>query len=218
MKETRWSRMFHPDNRLFRNLSRITDVVGLSLLFLCISIPLVTIGPASAALYKAVQVGVIGQEDSTYGTFFRSFRQNFLVGSVAGCLLLVLGILLYIGNAAMEVLGATYGGTMVVFQYAYRVLLLLPMGIAAWVFPILSRYEVTVAQLLSRSFLVAIRFLPRTIVLAMLLQETISLCILIFPLVLIAPAVETMLASLFIEPAFRRLTPDDGSDTTSCII
>ena len=46
--------IFDPENGFFRTLSRMVDVVGLSLLWVVLSLPLVTFGPACAALYHTV--------------------------------------------------------------------------------------------------------------------------------------------------------------------
>ena len=40
--------IFDPENGFFRTLSRMVDVVGLSLLWVVLSLPLVTFGPACA--------------------------------------------------------------------------------------------------------------------------------------------------------------------------
>ena len=71
--------IFDPENGFFRTLSRMVDVVGLSLLWVALSLPLVTFGPACAALYHTVTHCVACQGDSTYLTFFRSFRANLRV-------------------------------------------------------------------------------------------------------------------------------------------
>lgn len=86
--------IFDPENGFFRTLSRMVDVVGLSLLWVVLSLPLVTFGPACAALYHTVTHCVVRQGDSTYLTFFRSFRANLRVGIPAGLLVLAAGALL----------------------------------------------------------------------------------------------------------------------------
>ena len=82
--------IFDPENGFFRTLSRMVDVVGLSLLWVVLSLPLVTFGPACAALYHTVTHCVVRQGDSTYLTFFRSFRANLRVGILPQTLLLIL--------------------------------------------------------------------------------------------------------------------------------
>ena len=52
---SRFSGFFRPDNSLWRTVSAVADMMGLSLLWLLCSLPVVTIGPATAALYAAVR-------------------------------------------------------------------------------------------------------------------------------------------------------------------
>ena len=209
----RRSRIFDPENVVFRNLARLADVIGLSLVWLLFSLPVLTIGPASAALYQAVRRGIVTREDGSYACFWRSFRENLKVGLAATALALVGAGLLALGRQVMYTAAVTMGQQAVVFYYAYLVLLIVPGGILCWMFPLLSRYRVNLSQLLVRSAYVAVRFLPSTVVLVLLLLEAIQSCIAVFPLILFVPVLECLLASLFIERAFLRISPtqEDGS-------
>ena len=212
----RVNRIFDPENVVFRNLGRLVDLVGLSLLWLVFCLPVVTVGPASAALYQAVQRGVVQRDGSTYLCFFRSFRENCRVGIGASVAALLLAVPLYMGSQIMAAAAQVVGGSAVVCYYAYQVLLLLPAGILCWMFPLLSRYRLKLGQLVVQSGWLALRHLPSTVVLALLLTESIRFCIGCFPLVVIVPAGEVLLASLFIERAFRRLEETDCLEEGSC--
>ncbi len=209
----RRSRIFDPENVVFRNLARLTDVVGLSLVWFLFCLPVFTIGPASAALYHAVRRYVAAREDGAYRCFWRSFRENLKVGLAASALAVAAAGVLALGRQVMYAAAVDVGGQAVVFYYAYLVLLAVPAGVLCWMFPLLSRYQVTLGQLLIRSAYVAVRFLPSTVILVLLLLEAIQTCIAVFPLILFVPVLECLLASLFIERAFLRLSPpqEDGS-------
>ena len=62
---------FDPKNDLWRTVSLITDVCGLSFLWVLTSLPIITIGPATAALYFAVVRYVRRREDGAFAAFFR---------------------------------------------------------------------------------------------------------------------------------------------------
>ena len=207
------SRIFDPENVVFRNLARLADVIGLSLVWLLFSLPVLTVGPASAALYHAVRRCVVEREDGTYACFWRSFRGNLKVGLAATVLALAAAGLLALGRQVMYTAAAAMGQQAVILYYAYLVLMAVPAGILCWMFPILSRYQVSLGQLLVRSAYLTVRFLPSTVVLVLLLLEAIQSCVAVFPLILFVPVLECLLASLFIERAFLRLSPtqEDGS-------
>ena len=49
-----FQRIFNPNNLFFQGCSKIFDLVVLSALWLALCLPVVTIGPATAALYYTV--------------------------------------------------------------------------------------------------------------------------------------------------------------------
>lgn len=91
-----FGRIFSPDNWFFRSTGKLVDIVLLSLLWLVMSLPLVTVGPASAALYDTVVKTLRNQEENTpYKRFFRVFRREFKVGAITSLVLLAAGFGLY---------------------------------------------------------------------------------------------------------------------------
>lgn len=60
------------------------------------SLPVITIGAYSTALYYAVVKSIRFEEGKPVQEFFRSFRMNFLQGCIGTLLYLILGILLWI--------------------------------------------------------------------------------------------------------------------------
>ena len=85
---------FDSESPLSRLLGRVLDIVVLSVLWLVCSLPIVTIGPASAALYYSCAKCLRHQEPGPYRNFFSAFRQNLKTGIGATMALLLLAILL----------------------------------------------------------------------------------------------------------------------------
>ena len=85
---------FNPEKGIWAWLSTLVDVCGLSIFWACLCLPVVTIGPATAALYYTVVKCVRGRENGAFGYFFRSFLQNFKVGLLAGLTVIPLALLL----------------------------------------------------------------------------------------------------------------------------
>ena len=89
------NRIFSPDNLFFRTLARCVDVVGLSLLWLLLCFPVVTIGPATAALYHALcRVFHFHEDEGAFGLFFRSLKANLKHGVLASLILVPFALLL----------------------------------------------------------------------------------------------------------------------------
>lgn len=68
---------FDLDAPLFRFLTRVADMVILSLLWLIGSLPLFTLGISSTALYYAVNKSLIEDRGTVSEEFFRAYRRSF---------------------------------------------------------------------------------------------------------------------------------------------
>ena len=77
------NQIFNPENFFWKCFDKMADVVGLSLLWFMCSLPVVTIGPACAALYDASARCVRGGEGSPYGRFLRTFRREFNISPIS---------------------------------------------------------------------------------------------------------------------------------------
>lgn len=71
-----WESVFNPDNLFFRILAKGVDFVGLSLLWVLCCMPIVTIGPATAALYYTVVKTFRHKYDGAFGIYVKQFWRN----------------------------------------------------------------------------------------------------------------------------------------------
>ena len=147
----------------------------MSLAWLVCSLPVVTIGPATAALYYAAVKSVRRGEGRVGQSFFHSFRENLKTGIPASAIAVAAGFLLCNGMLLTRQMARADSGW-TAFCIAYGVLLLLPAGAACYLFPILSRFTFGVGGLFSASFLLSIRHLPSTVVLVLLNGQGILIC------------------------------------------
>ena len=109
------SKFFSSDNKLFILMSKIFDVMVLGLLWLVFCIPIITIGPASTAMYYTM-VKVIRRERSyLFKEFFRSFKLNFKQSAIITLIYAVAIAVLYVDFAYIRDLseaGSKYGSLM----------------------------------------------------------------------------------------------------------
>lgn len=210
------NQIFHPNNAVFRAIGKLLDVVVLGILWLVCSLPVVTLGASTTALYYSMVKCVRRGEDFPYGNFFRSFRANFRVSLPLSILTAVLWYFLSWGYSIILTLANTQGGTMIALYIAFCVMLLVPIGTLCYAFPLLSRFTFTPLTLLSAAFKLAMRHLPTTVVLVLLLTQAVNLCqrywyYFFLPLML-CPALLALLFSFFLERIFRPLiSPEDST-------
>lgn len=157
-------RVFDPENLVWSILSWGVDLVGLGLFWALLSLPVVTVGAASCALYFTVVKCFTHREPGAFGVMLRAFRDNLRRGVPAGLVCLAAGAALYFGYGVMQTnWGSDLGAVLFV---AYDLLLLVPMGIACWLFPLLGRFDMGVGDAFRTAGALALRHLPRTLLVA----------------------------------------------------
>ena len=87
---------FTPDGKMFAFLSKFTDCMLLTTLWLLFSAPIVTLGASTSAAYYTVNKVICREEGALWRSFWRSFKQNFLLATCAYLIFLVLSIILVI--------------------------------------------------------------------------------------------------------------------------
>lgn len=208
------NQIFNPDNFFWQCFDKMADVLGLSLLWLLCSLPVVTLGPACAALYDAAVHCVRRGEPGPYGRFLRTFRREFKsavlcwLGWGTALLLLFLGYRIAAGLARSS-------RAMLVLAAAYLVLMVIPAGLLCWLFPLISRFEYTFPALNRTAFQFWFAHLPSTLAMTALLVLCEHLCVqLLFP-VFFLPCLLALAHSFFAERAFRKHLPEEREDEPS---
>lgn len=200
--------LFNPESGLMIAMTQVTDVIFLSLFWLLCCFPVVTIGPATAALYDACYKGFRKGDKHPWQRFWKSFRGNLKTGIPATVVFLALLLgavwgMIQIWNAAV------YGEISWMLFAAAAFLALLLLGILCLMFPLLSRFETGFVQLMKNTFLLAFANLPRTLLLGFVNAVCAYLCIrFIFPIFFL-PAVAALLSSLFVEPMLKPYMPSE---------
>lgn len=206
---------FNPEKGVWAWLSTMVDISGLSILWIFLCMPVVTIGPATAALYYTVVKCVRGRESGAFGYYFRSFRDNLKTGLLATLITVPAVLLLWAGHRIVRWYGTGLGGAAYVLYVAYYFALLLPAGVLCWLSPLLGRFDCRVRQLFHTAFQLTIARLPSTVVMVLLTAQTAVFCLERWWPVLFMPAVAMLLVSLFTERVFQKYAPELAGEERS---
>ena len=203
--------IFRADSWLWKPFGWLADLLVLSSLWLLCSLPLVTIGGATAALYDAVVHGFRRHEGDYLYRFFGTFKAEWKRGVPLtlfwGALI---GLLLF---AYSRFTAAAANDAAVMAAYALLVLLCIPVGIACWVFPVLSRFELGFGPICANSARLALSRLPGSFAMALATGACVWLTgRLLFVPLLVLPALLVLFWSLFIEPVFKRYEQAEDGD------
>lgn len=89
-----FSEIFNYDNPIWRFIGKFCDLLILNILWILLSIPVVTSGAATTAVYYVTLKLVRDEEGPTIRSFFRSFKENFRQATILWLVLLAVGGLL----------------------------------------------------------------------------------------------------------------------------
>lgn len=157
-------KLFRLDSPLMQGLTRLADVMIVNLLFLCSCVPLITIGPANAAMYDVI--GRLQREEGTvWACYWKAFRANFRQAAGLWGVLLLCGTVIV--GCGLFYLFVSFPGRTLVILLAL-LLFVLWCVTAVWVFPLQSRFENTVNNTLKNAVLCGVAWLPRSLLAAAL--------------------------------------------------
>lgn len=164
--ENEVGKIFDLDNPVFRFIGKLVDVVWLNLIWLVFSLPIVTMGAATTAMYSVTMKLVRDREGYIWQGFWKAFKENFKQATIIwiGMIIVatVLGVDIYFfytsTSSYAKILLALMVGITLVFSCA-----------AIYIFPLQAQFENTIKQTLKNSLIIAIRHLPWTILLLVVL-------------------------------------------------
>lgn len=151
------SGIFAPDGLLGSALSRFTEFLTLSCLWLLCSLPLVTMGASITALYTITLRMVRKEEGRIAGGFLKAFRENLKKATGIHLLLTLLG--LFLGLYWMAV-GILPEAVKPIFRGASLLFWVLWLMEAIFVYPVQARFDNTIWNIMKNAWLMAAGNLP----------------------------------------------------------
>lgn len=198
-------------HRFSEILNAMGQLVVVSILWSFCCLPIFTIGPASMALYYTV-VKVIRRDRSTvFEAFFHAFKANFWQSVNWNLLLLsYYGVVALSAVLRIRAMGGFVLDTVMGVIFAFAVL-------GAWmipyVYPVISRFFHKGFALFRFLLYIAVRHFPVTLLSLVLLAVVAVLCVYNSALLILLPGLYALIQSFMLEPIFKSLSTDDGSDS-----
>ena len=158
-------RFFDLDNPLWSFLGKITDVLMLSLLWILCSLPIITIGASTTALYYCTLKLSVDKEGYLMKSFFKSFKDNFKQSTFAWLILLFAGAILYFDLFWSLSTGGTMGNSMLL---VFGVTLILYVMVLTYVFPLIARCKSELKNIFIWAFVMSIRNIHLSILMLLL--------------------------------------------------
>lgn len=191
------------DGALSRTLSKITDCMCLSVMWLICCIPLVTVGAATTALYYTVNKAVRYDRSGVWHSYWQSFRSNFRQATGIWLVLVLLyGVL--VTSAICSYLLYMSGS---ISKSIWIILLVLLAVVTLWanyLFPYLARFNNATKQLMKNCGWIAVENFLWSILL-LVISVAVVVGILLMPMGLFGlPAGGMLVSSYILERVFRK--------------
>ena len=196
---------------------RLAESCYLNLLWFLCSIPLVTIGAATTALYD-VTLRIAGDREGKLASrFFRSFRENFRQATSLWLILLGVGLLLAgDGYVLSHLRAAATGGRAVFWTLLLAVLIAASIAyviVLLYVFPLVASVVNTNWAMLKNAFFIGTHYLFCTILVASIHFAMFFIVVRLFtPMLIFGEGLCAMLSSYLLIGVIRACSGEPETD------
>ena len=177
------NKLFDLNNPFFSFLSKVADLVIVSFLWFVCCLPVITIGPATSALYYVTLKLARKEEVQITSCFFKGFKENFKQGLAYSIIFILLGAVLALDYVYAMAMPGTAGTICCGIFFAMSVWLLCT---AFYTFALQAQFYNTVKQTIVNAVFLAARRLPMTVAV---------FCINVIPAILLLWATDMFLLS-----------------------
>ena len=147
------------DGKVIGFLNKMGEIILLNIVFLLCCLPVVTIGPSLTSFYYATIKSIRRERGYPLREFWSSMKRTMKKGILLTVIILLWLAALLLGKeysmAGAEELTPT--------ALMYNFLILVSACVLIYVFPVFSRFEMKLTEIVKLAFVMSIRFLPITL-------------------------------------------------------
>ncbi|MBE7001671.1 MAG: DUF624 domain-containing protein [Ruminococcaceae bacterium] len=155
------NKWFDMDSPIMTALSRMTDMVILSILWFVCCLPIFTIGPATVAMYYVALKWARKEEVKISSAFFQAFKKNFKQGVIMNLLFLVVGAVLLADYFIMATMNTSRGD---LSSTVFLVMGIWMLCIMFYAYPMQAQFFNTIRQTLINAALLSARKFGVTVI------------------------------------------------------
>jgi uncharacterized membrane protein YesL len=201
---------FNPDGPLFRFITKIGEIILVTLLWILCCIPIITFVPSTVSFYYAMVKSVRKERGYPAREFFRSMKRTVGPGMICSFVLVAWLMICWYGRLYQL---ALENGLMV---WVYEALMILTVLMLSFFFPVMSRFDRKLPGILKLTFLMTVRYfyialwvLVGTVLTFWLLTEVLPIACVLF-----LPGLWCYAATFPVEYVLRKYTPEppEGED------
>lgn len=212
-------RLFNMDNKFFTVMGRVADLIMLNVVFLICCLPVVTIGASLTALHYVTLKMARNEESYIIKSFFKSFKQNFKQATIINLIMLVVGAVLYLD---LNIVNSSSGAMSQVLYIIFIAFGILYLMVFLYIYPVLAKFYNSIKNTFRNAFLMSIRHLPYTILMAVITLAPVAVFLIksfrvqsfaLMLLVFMGFALEAFINGHFLVKIFDNYIPEEKNDT-----
>jgi len=196
------------DGTFYKIGNLVADLFVLTVLWILCSLPLVTAGASTTAVYYVATKRISGREGYIARDFFKSFRKNFVTATAVFALLAAV-----IAVAAVNIIyiifintdSGSFFSIVLPFQFAF---ILEAVFVGIFAFPLLSRFDMKFKVLMKSAFVMANRHILTTLLCLCLFLAILLVCFLYLPAAILSIGGYCYLSSFLLMKRFKKYRPD----------
>lgn len=196
------------DSPFMTECRKLVNFILLGLLWILASIPVITAGAATTAMFYTGEKNVRKDAGKIWSTFWKTFRKEFKQAT----LLWLIGALLTVILANNCLLLWRVDMHAILFALLAATVVLGVGWMQLW-FWYLSKFEDTTRVLLGNTFRIALISLPRILLLFLLAVAAVAVIVISFffapPVILLVPGIYLMAADAILRKIFRPYLPEE---------
>lgn len=194
--------LFSINSPLWSISSKVLHFLWLSVLWLICSLPVITMGAATSALYSVTLKYVRNEEGYLTSSFFTAFRQNLRQGTMIWLIFLLAGLFLSL-DFTFYYRGEQTGIGHLIFMSVFFSLTLAYVLMHFYVYAILAKFRNSVRHIIKNSCIMALCHWPSSLAMLILSLAILAVGFLVFPVLLFfAPALLCYIHSKFLNKIF----------------
>ena len=198
------------ESPVYNGMSLIIDVIFAGMIWVVTSLPVITIGASSAALYYVVTKTIRRGRGNLLKSYFSAFRSNFKQSTLIWLIYILYATVGIADMYAIGLMGLAEGS---VLDHISKLFFVPAAATLPWVFAFVSRFENTVGGTLKFVAYLTMRHIGRTLLLVGLFLLCAVIAWLLPQIGWLLPAICCLAMSYVIEPVFKAQTEnrEDGN-------
>lgn len=148
------AKLFDYNNPVWRFMGGVADMFFLTILWLVFSLPIITIGASTTALYYVTLKMTEGREGYLFKYFFQAFRENFRQSTLVWLIMLVLGIFL---GGDLYYYYHLHSQVAVLIFWLFFTLSVFYLFMSTMIFPLTARLDAGIKKIFFMTFMVSLK-------------------------------------------------------------